>query len=530
LTGINEWPPQAGASLLTPAYGAIAAAPGVTVEELVPVDAAHAAGELSGSYRVAAVDDTSPPVANGLLLAFGPAAKARALPPVAGDFVAIAVALQPALEGIACAVGGGPLLLAAGRPVADPNAPAPEETNVRFPVAGAATTPDGDVLFASVDGRNPSLSIGVTRPQFAALFVGLGASDAMAFDSGGSATLVARVLGDRDASVLNAPSDGRERPVADGMFAYSDAPYGPATALVVRPSPIVALPHALVPLSLRLVDAAGHALGTAHLAHGDTLRAAGVSGTARLEAGGISTWVPVEVVSRVERLVITPDPPNPDPGQAVALEAAGFDARGRVVQLGDGVRWSADRGSFSAPGRYRAGAGDAQIVAQAAGMRASITLRVGRHEESLPWFDPIAETQWHFASAPAGAPGNLSFAAGDELDLSYDLSGGERAAFAATSLALPGEPHSFSVEVRGDGSAVELRVAFLNRFGERRALTLAQRVDWTGWQTRTVALPADLTPPLRLVALYALKPPAAPAGGGGSLGFRDATAVVAGTP
>jgi len=74
---------------------------------------------------------------------------------------------------------------------------------------------------------------------------------------GGSATLVARVLGDAAASVQGAPSDGEERRVADGFFVYSDAPAGPASVLVVRPAEIVALPHAVVPIQLALVDAAG---------------------------------------------------------------------------------------------------------------------------------------------------------------------------------------------------------------------------------------------------------------------------------
>ena len=41
---------------------------------------------------------------------------------------------------ITAAVGGGPLLLAAGAPYDDPNSPAPEERDRRFPVSGAAAT------------------------------------------------------------------------------------------------------------------------------------------------------------------------------------------------------------------------------------------------------------------------------------------------------------------------------------------------------------------------------------------------------
>ena len=70
--------------------------------------------------------------------------------------------------------------------------------------------------------------------------LGLGATARMAFDSGGSATLVARELGDAGTRVLNDPSDGRERPVADGLFAYSTAPAGADPHLVVRPASFIA--------------------------------------------------------------------------------------------------------------------------------------------------------------------------------------------------------------------------------------------------------------------------------------------------
>jgi len=52
-----------------------------------------------------------------------------------------------------------------------------------------------------VDGRRPVTSIGLTRSELCALLLGLGATDAILFDSGGSATLVARARGDSDATV-----------------------------------------------------------------------------------------------------------------------------------------------------------------------------------------------------------------------------------------------------------------------------------------------------------------------------------------
>ena len=134
---------------------------------------------------------------SSILLGFGPAAQALAAPPNAGDTVTLAFDTTPGAAALKAAVGGGPLLVAGGAPADDPFSPAPEERDVRFPVAGAALESDGTLLLIVVDGRKTAVSIGLTRPEFGALMRGFGAVDGLAFDSGGSATLVARELGER---------------------------------------------------------------------------------------------------------------------------------------------------------------------------------------------------------------------------------------------------------------------------------------------------------------------------------------------
>jgi hypothetical protein len=116
------------------------------------------------------------------------------------------------------------------------------------------------------------------------------------------------------------------------------------------------------------------------------------------------------------------------------------------------------------------------------------------------------------------------------MDLSYDFSGGARAVYADTDVALPGSPQIFAVDVRGDASGVGLRAVFVNRFGERRALALAKSVDWNGWQTRSIPLPDDLNPPVRLLAFSAIAAPAsATPSAAGTLAFRNATTTIAGS-
>ncbi|GAC1444706.1 MAG: hypothetical protein NVS3B17_00930 [Vulcanimicrobiaceae bacterium] len=534
ITAINEWPPQGGVALLDEAFGTAKPSPGVTVLDMVPVESEHAPLHPAGAFRIAAPGDaTRAHVVRGYELAFGPAALALGEPPRVGDPVVVDIATMPALDDLAYAVGGGPTLVARGVPVDDPNAPAPEERDRRFPVSGAATLADGRLLLFCVDGRDTRHSIGLTRPQFAALALAFASTDAMAFDSGGSAELVARVLGDAEASVLGTPSDGEERVVADGVFVYSDAPPGPASQLVVRPSPIVAMPHARVNVRAAIVDAAGHALGSTHLAGGDTIRAGTASSVALVRAGALEAAVPIEVVDRLARLDLEADVRHPEPRTIVRLHATGYDARGREVAIGSGLRVRGRDGTFDASVPYRLGDRDERFEAVVGEATARLALRVGRRVVDLDLFDAKNAPAWRFATAPPGGTGSLGFAnEPPELRLAYDFTRDGRAAYArAAGIALPGEPLGFAIDVAGDGSGVALRASFVNGLGETRAVTLAPHVDWHGWQRKTLMLPPDVTPPVRLTALYVVTGVGGAAThAAGTIALRAPAAIVAGRP
>lgn len=504
LTGVNEWPPQGGAALLTPAYGALTAAAGVVTAALAPVDTP--AGS-PGTYRVTAVGPAPIGPVNGALLGFGPAAQALAPPPSTGDIVTLAFDTTPAAATLRAAVGGGPLLLANGVPVTDPNSPAPEETNVRFPVSGAALEPDGTLLLIVADGRNPALSVGLTRPEFGALMRGFGATAGMAFDSGGSATLVARELGTAAASVLNDPSDGRERPVADALLVYSDAPAGGQPHLVVRPATFVAYRGAAVALRGAVVDDADHLVRAAAVAPLVTSTELGAHVATVREAGGtLTAEVPYTTVDRVAALAIVPDRPNPPRGAVVPLTVNAADASGAPILLGAApVHWMLGTQPYTGANvSYDTRGGDVTVTATLAGATATTVIRVGAHTVAVPAY---AETA-----------------------LAYDFTGAARAAYANTALALPGEPVRFSLEVDGDGNGVPLRAAFVNRYGEKSLVTLAASVDWTGWRRITIALPPDLNPPVRLISIYVVRslggPPVTAAG---TLRFRALAVALPGS-
>jgi exopolysaccharide biosynthesis protein len=140
----------------------------------------------------------------------------------AGIFIDVKLATSPDWRTLHGAIGGGPVLVQNGRVVDDPHSPVPHERNHRNPVLAVGISRDRQtMLVVGVDGRQRRRSIGLTQPQLAAYMQRLGAYQAMAFDSGGSVTMVARLPGRPTPTIVNSPSDGQERPVANALLVFS---------------------------------------------------------------------------------------------------------------------------------------------------------------------------------------------------------------------------------------------------------------------------------------------------------------------
>ena len=71
---------------------------------------------------------------------------------------------------------------------------------------------DSYFYLVTVDGRQPHLSVGMTLNELARYLVSLGCREAMNLDGGGSTTMWV------GGSVVNRPSDGEERAVANALI------------------------------------------------------------------------------------------------------------------------------------------------------------------------------------------------------------------------------------------------------------------------------------------------------------------------
>jgi hypothetical protein len=118
-------------------------------------------------------------------------------------------------------IGGGQVILRNGVAIEYQSAFATD----RHPRTAVGVSRGGKWLtFLIVDGRQPSLSIGMTLAELSSEMIRLGCDDAINLDGGGSTTLVYRDPATERLKVLNSPSDGKERSVADALGVTVDVP------------------------------------------------------------------------------------------------------------------------------------------------------------------------------------------------------------------------------------------------------------------------------------------------------------------
>ncbi|MFL5720321.1 MAG: phosphodiester glycosidase family protein [Chloroflexota bacterium] len=205
--------------------------------------------------------DTVIPTGSLVLSALGTdAAKLATL--TVGSTVTIATSITAGWEGTVEAIGGREWLVEGGHESVRPVSTLTTETHPRTAIGLRA---DGTLALATVDGRQAGYSVGVTASELADLFVDEGAVKAIMLDGGGSTTTFVRRPGDVEATLVNRPSDGFERPVDDALFVISSTPTGPLADIVVRPGVSRVVVGEIIPFQARGVDAAMNGVSIAGL-------------------------------------------------------------------------------------------------------------------------------------------------------------------------------------------------------------------------------------------------------------------------
>ncbi len=258
LSGLNRAGGANEAVLDSPAAGQAFAEEG-DLSILLKVDGALAPScTVGGTVELVTPDKATRTVEPGramLVLRGTKASLGRGLKP--GDRVAIDLKTTGFdWERLDSAIGGGPMLLVDGETAVGEEGFDPKGfVAARHPRTAIGRTADGDLWLVAVDGRS-AISAGASLPEMASIMRGLGCVQAMNLDGGGSTDMAAAGI------VVNRPSDGRERPVADVLLVRGVAPppaFGPLRLAV--PSAV----KAGETVDARVVDAKGRTVPNARV-------------------------------------------------------------------------------------------------------------------------------------------------------------------------------------------------------------------------------------------------------------------------
>jgi exopolysaccharide biosynthesis protein len=163
----------------------------------------------------------TPLTTNTLVLSVGPGAMQRVPRLQPGAVIQLSTATLPALRGVKSAISGGPMLVHKGRKQRlESNGSESYESSSMFerhPRAAVGWN-DNSFFLVEVDGRQRSLSVGMTLEELAGFMTALGCQEAMNFDGGGSATLWF------DGEVRNSPCDRAEREIANSLVVVRKNP------------------------------------------------------------------------------------------------------------------------------------------------------------------------------------------------------------------------------------------------------------------------------------------------------------------
>ena len=529
IAGVNRPPEHGELVLFTPRFGketrAYDSVAQLTLTGLSgPV---KPKGEVSGTIANVVVGATQPIPSDGLVLAANGVAAYALRRLQARDQVRISVEMTPDVGEIRMAVGGGPRLVRDGQIAVEHRAERFHDSFAtrRHPRTGVGVR-EGVMVMVTVDGRQPGYSDGMTLREFAQLFVDLGCKEAMNLDGGGSSTMVVR------SQVVNSPSDGAERRVANALALFLTVPpTGKPVRLAIEPAEASVLCQEKLPLVARGLDEYYNPVpveasavrwetgGMGRMDEQGNFIPAPVSAptagliTARYQ-GMVASSV-VCVVPAPTRLTITPNRVTVAAKGRQQFVARAFDQDSRPIRLVPGqVMWSCEPAAADAKidsrGLLVASAREAalRVVAQVGEVRGEAEVLVGVVTTVLADFEQPGS--WSYASTPAGLPGGVAVTEdplkkGNKcLQLKYDFSQGPdtRIAEAVLNLGL-GETRTISVRAVGDGQGGWLRARVRDAAERRFIVDLAPRVDWSGqWRRLTGWLPEESEAPFTLETIY----------------------------
>jgi hypothetical protein len=391
-----------------------------------------------------------------------------------------------------------------------------------------------------ITADNSGDSKGLSMTELQQFMIKVGVWKGLNLDGGGSTQMVSRPLGELQTVLTNDLEYGGtyERRVVNGVGVYSMAPKGEVREIKVSGATSLFIGEK-ASYSLKAIDGYFNPLDMTGAPtvwstsqpigsfQGNTFTALQPGKTTlTVKSGQVSQSIDIEVLGRDQIASLQPQPssqvllPNSIyklpvtvttkqgatrtvPPELIQWEIVGF--KGKIE--GDKLTvQSIDPGTKQG-----------RLFARYDGFTSMISMPLGQMQSLLDFENNL--TPVTFQSYPTEVVGGTKRVSipglpsgAYALSLSYDFTKGTgtKAAYAmlgANGVAVPGQPQTLSVKVKGDNSFNWVRAEVVDAKGEIKRIDLTQYVNWSDWKTLTADLsPYGIAYPMTLKRLYITNP------------------------
>ncbi|MBD1379366.1 phosphodiester glycosidase family protein [Metabacillus arenae] len=427
---------------------------------------------------------------------------------------------QDVVEGIS----GNYTLVKSGQKV---DLPSNSFTTAVAPRTAVGIRADGSIFFVVLDGRQPGYSEGTTVFELRDMMYELGAVDALNLDGGGSSTFAVRQPGNQGLSVVNQPSDGNERPVANSLLVTTSAEPSALSQLAVEPDHLLMLAGSREDLNAKGMDknyfpkelttepnwsVSDEKLGSVNAEGLFTAGNTAMKASAVADANGSKGESVITVTDKLSELKFPQDSLTVKRGSEVNLAPTAL-LNGKKVDADPHLfEWqvSGNIGEIDDNGKFKAGnqTGNGTITVKYGEVTDTIEIQVGKMPIILEDFEENFQN-WTYSGARYKSisirqttyPEPARFD-NHSLQLNYDFSGtiGTSGAYAHRKQPIEIEdyPEAIGMWVYGDGKGHWLRAQMRDGNGSAFPIDFAAKMDWTGWKYVEAALPAGKDLPLKM--------------------------------
>lgn len=389
------------------------------------------------------------------------------------------------------------------------------------------------IYIVCIDGRKNGL--GATHKESAYIMKEIGAWDAIHLDGGGSTTMVVQQEDSTDLSVVNIPSEGSLRAVANGVAirATGEAGVPQRVKAYIGDNDDNFLFRGIEnAVYVNVYDGQLNAMDVnlGRLKFSSSLdgewrenkfipREEG-KGTITVEYEGVSDTINVNVLKGAEAIRVTSDSYSLDIGEKANLKALLVNKDGYTLDsAGTDIKWTVDNediGTVKGNVFTAKSEGMATITGTASefGVSSQLTIAVGKNHIAIQSFESGRNMAMYYYPDDGSISGSSKITEGVaedgkcSLEINYNFEPNlttTQVVYAGLEnrpLTLPAGSSDILCWYKGDGSDNILRAVLVDKNGSQQNVEFASDLNSTDWKQGRASIPSELQEPIVVDKIY----------------------------